>query len=65
MCLDCRDLNGKPAAVEPHKMLFGERATVRADGLLAQFRCRACHTYWERFNPNENYTGAPQVWRIV
>jgi hypothetical protein len=46
-------------------MLFGERATLRADGLLAQFRCRACDTYWERFNPNENYTGAPQVWRVV
>ena len=63
ICEACNQLEGQPAQIEPHRMLFGERASVRSDGLLEQFKCRACGRNWERFEHNRNYYGEPQFWR--
>jgi hypothetical protein len=65
MCLGCTKLHGTPAVVVPHSMLFGERVKVCTDGIREQFKCRACGTCWERFEPNRNYRGEPQFWRVL
>jgi hypothetical protein len=64
-CVGCSGLIGKLAVVKPHSMMSGERVKVRSDGLLEQFRCRSCGTYWERFESNRNYCGEPQFWRFA
>jgi hypothetical protein len=62
-CEACSLFEGKPAGVEPHDMMFGERANVRSDGSLEQFKCRSCGRNWERFEHNRMYYGEPQFWR--
>jgi hypothetical protein len=63
-CADCNDLLGKPATVEPHGALYGERARARSDGVLGHFKCRICGTLWERFEANRYFKREPQVWRL-
>ena len=63
-CDDCAALIGKPARVEPHSALYGERARVRSDGILAHFKCRICGTLWERFEANKYFKREPQVWTL-
>jgi hypothetical protein len=63
-CVDCNNLLGKPATVEPHGGLYGERARARSDGVLGHFKCRICGTLWERFEANRYFKREPQVWRL-
>lgn len=63
-CVDCDALLGKPAAVQPHGGLFGERARAQSDGVLGHFKCRVCGTLWERFEANRYFKREPQVWRL-
>jgi hypothetical protein len=64
-CAACDALIGQPATVHPHDALYGERARVRSDGMLAQFRCRICGTLLERFEGNRYYKKEPKFWTLL
>lgn len=61
-CTGCAHLEGQPTSVKPHRMMLRKTQVFRGDGLLAQFKCRCCGRYWERFSHDPSYHGEAQIW---
>jgi hypothetical protein len=64
-CKPCETLMGQATTVEPHEALVTESVRFHDTGELERLRCRSCESKWERFTPNDRYSGQCPAWKML